>query len=390
MAKIVYEKICPKRGIKGKIPNSVFFDVLLFLNFYVKLVKIFSFFIRKAPNYKSMNPCKCSTVRIGMCGVILIVLLRIIIGWHYFYEGIHKFDPAADFSAEGFLGVAKGPTAPLYYMMLPDITGEKRLELADVKDGKAKNAKTFIVYEKAWNDYLAKFKAKNKLDENQQKAADAVFLRYLDSLRAGAADIGSDVEGFKASLERYETMKKELPNNANYEQVRRWDAMMKYRSEARGWIGMLDGMSNGLQSDLAKIVSPQLQGDKGHIVTRPEQAMLPNPIIPRQMDLLDLGVMYGLTAIGFCMMVGFCNRLACLGGAVFLVNVLLTTLPIPGIHPPLPSAVGNFLFFSKDAVELVAMLFLAAIPAGRWGGLDYFLWHYGGKKIAARFGIKED
>ncbi len=79
--------------------------------------------------------------------------------------------------------------------------------------------------------------------------------------------------------------------------------------------------------------------------------------------------------------------LCLVGGAAFLVNVILTTWPVPGVYPPLPSAVGNFLFVSKDVVELVAMLFLASIPAGRWAGLDYFLWHCGGKQICKRFGL---
>ncbi|MDR3198788.1 MAG: hypothetical protein LBU34_13050, partial [Planctomycetaceae bacterium] len=64
---------------------------------------------------------------------------------------------------------------------------------------------------------------------------------------------------------------------------------------------------------------------------------------------------------------------------------ILTTWPVPGVYPALPSAVGNFMFISKDSVELLAMLFLASIPAGRWAGLDYFLWHYGGKQLVKKF-----
>jgi hypothetical protein len=47
--------------------------------------------------------------------------------------------------------------------------------------------------------------------------------------------------------------------------------------------------------------------------------------------------------------------------------------------------VGNFLFVSKDVVELLAMLVLMSVPSGRWGGLDYFLWNYGGKQICGLF-----
>lgn len=338
-----------------------------------------------------MNTAKYFSVRIGLCGVILIVLLRIAIGWHFFYEGVHKFDPHDEFSSKGFLGQAKGPAAPLYYGMLPDLDGSKRIEIGEVEDGK-KKVKTFIVYENAWNKYYADFSkryAEQLKSPATQKKLDEVFRRYQKSLRDGAADVEGDVKAHLESMKRFEEMKRTQKNNAQFEQVRRWDTMIAYRNDAAKWTNMLDGMTAGLQSDMARVISPQLAGDQGHIITEPERAMIPNPVAPSQMQLLDLSVTLGLTAIGFCMMVGFCNRLACLGGIAFLINVIMTTWPVPGVHPPLPSAVGNFLFVSKDAIELIACLFLASIPAGRWGGLDYFLWNYGGKQLCARFGYVE-
>jgi uncharacterized membrane protein YphA (DoxX/SURF4 family) len=335
-----------------------------------------------------LSTVKSFPFRLGFTAIVLIVLLRIAIGWHFFYEGLHKFDPAEGFSAKGFLGVAKGPTAELYYEMLPDLDGSQRLEIGSVKDPKGKEQKTFIAYENAWNEFFTKFLNVHKLDEKQTKDAHLVFNRYLESLRDGAADVEKDVRAFKESKERYEETKNTLRNDTAFEQKRRWDTMMKYRSEAGTWINMLDGMSNGLQSDLARIVSPQLAGESGKIITAPERGYLkffPNPCVQSQMRAMDLAVMYGLSAIGLCMILGICNRLACLGGAVFLVNVILTTYPVPGVYPPLPTAVGNFMFVSKDGIELLAMLFLASIPAGRWAGLDYFLWHYGGKQIAKKF-----
>jgi uncharacterized membrane protein YphA (DoxX/SURF4 family) len=323
--------------------------------------------------------------RFGFVAIVLLVLLRIAIGWHFFYEGLHKFDPAEGFSAKGFLGVAKGPTAELYYNMLPDLDGLQRLEIESVKDAKGKERKTFIAYENAWNEFYTRFLDRHTLDEKQKIEAANIFNRYLESLHDGATDVEKDVEAFKKSKERYEETKQILRNDTSFEQKRRWDAMMKYRSEAGTWINMLDGMTNGLQSDLARLVSPQLAGDNGHIVTKPEKVWVPNPCVQSQMRLMDLAVMYGLSAIGLCMMLGFCNRLACLGGVAFLVNVILTTWPVPGVYPPLPTAVGNFMFVSKDGVELLAMLLLASLPAGRWAGLDYFLWHYGGKQLAKKF-----
>jgi uncharacterized membrane protein YphA (DoxX/SURF4 family) len=325
-----------------------------------------------------------------ICSVVLIVILRVAIGWHFFYEGLHKFDPAEGFSAKGFLGIAKGPLSEVYYSFLPDLEGIERLEIGTVKDDAGKDVKTFTVYEKAWNNFYAAYQ--KKYPNVKKDESDVIFKRYLKSLRAGAADTEKDIAAFKASWNRHDETNDTIPNDADYEEQRRWEAMMKYRSESSKWTNMLDTMGNGLQSDLARLANPELAGSKGAIVTDPEKGVikfLPNPFVKTQMRAMDLAVMYGLSAIGLCMILGFCNRLACLGGAVFLVNVVMTTYPVPGVFPPLPTAVGNFLFVSKDVIELIAMLFLASIPAGRWGGLDYFLWHFGGKKLFLKLGLGE-
>lgn len=71
---------------------------------------------------------KSRTFQIGMVTVVLMVALRVTIGWHFFYEGVWKI-AHPEFSAEGFLKNAKGPAAPLFYAMMPDIDGEKRLAI---------------------------------------------------------------------------------------------------------------------------------------------------------------------------------------------------------------------------------------------------------------------
>ncbi len=51
--------------------------------------------------------------------VVLLVLLRLNIGWHFFSEGMqHALDP--HWTSEAVLRAAKGPLAPLYQMYLPD------------------------------------------------------------------------------------------------------------------------------------------------------------------------------------------------------------------------------------------------------------------------------
>jgi uncharacterized membrane protein YphA (DoxX/SURF4 family) len=351
--------------------------------------------------------------------VICVVLLRVVIGWHYFYEGVHKFDPTADFSSKGFLGIAKGPAADIFYWMLPDINGTQRLVIGEidvesksVKDGKeivkTEKRKTFTVYEKAWDVYYQGFLKKYGLDDveaqkpdnkkadapppdavqvkaNQKYEVELIYKRYLDSLRTGAELQEKEILASQASLARYREKVKSLPNDAAYEKKRRWDEMMKFRAEAERWISTLDNLGNALQSDLARVVDPQLAGENGNIVTVPEKAWVPNPVAESQMRLLDLSVMFGLSAIGICLILGFCTRLASLGGIAFLVCVILTTWPVPGYYPPLPSSIGNFLFISKDGVELVGLMVLAVVGAGRWGGLDFYVWNCFGKKIVGKW-----
>lgn len=395
---------------------------------------------------------KCS-YRLACCAIVCIVLLRIGIGWHFFYEGVHKFDPAAGFSSEGFLGIAKGPTADLYYWMLPDLEGIQRIAIANIDDENGKERKTFTVYEDAWKDYFTNYLTtysplvqnsadaetilnagttkftewtKEKIptpNEDGTKSyegvdvveAKAIFNRYLNALRAEADDLEPEVNAFLKSRERFLETRRTVRNTTSFEQERRWNLMMQYRFEASNWTRMLTEMGNGLQSDLGRLVDPELAGRRGEIVTAPEKNLIPpnsfsdfnvsvpqiditvpleNPVVDikdlnlsvkSRMDLMDMAVMLGLSAIGLCMMLGFCTRLACLGGAAFLVNVILTTFPVPGVYPEIPSMIGNFMFVSKDVVELLALLVLMSIPSGRWGGLDYFLWNYGGKQIVEVF-----
>ena len=52
--------------------------------------------------------------------MIAITALRILVGWHFFYEGLTKLT-APSWSAAGFLKQAKGPLAGSF--MVPDCGG---------------------------------------------------------------------------------------------------------------------------------------------------------------------------------------------------------------------------------------------------------------------------
>ena len=75
-------------------------------------------------NYENFK----SKFQIGMAAVVLLVIMRLGLGCHFFYEGVWKITHP-EFSAEPFLTQAKGPLAPMFYAMVYDIDGRERLKL---------------------------------------------------------------------------------------------------------------------------------------------------------------------------------------------------------------------------------------------------------------------
>ncbi|MGL4943726.1 MAG: hypothetical protein ACRC46_11110 [Thermoguttaceae bacterium] len=325
--------------------------------------------------------------QLGACAVIFLVILRVAIGWHFLYEGLHKLHPQHNFSAKGFLGMAKGPASDLFYDLLPDLDGMQRLVIEPVigEDGKPTKQKTFPAYEAAWGNY--KLRYDEKYDDalkqvGRDKEADAIYNQYVTSLREMAADVESAVKQYRESYARFQDVRGDT--DVQHVQQREWDTMMKYRSEAAVWLDELNDLSKGLQIALDRVYASSTAGNTGDIVTAPERAIIPNPIIADQMSLLNLSVALGLTAIGACLMLGLCSRLASLGGAAFLTSVWLSQFPWPTVYPPTPEMVGHFMLVSKDFIELIALLLIASLPVGCWGGLDYFIWHGFGKRLLAR------
>jgi len=306
-----------------------------------------------------------------MATVVLLVALRLCLGCHFLYEGVWKIKNADKFSAEPFLTMAKGPAAPLFYAMVPDLDGRERLKWEKDENGdpvwdKDERGNPFIVfkgesYTTAWGQLLQDVIAQYGLDDEQKAAAADAYKVYADGLQQYFRENGEDIVAHFGSLDRFEAMKAAGTDGADYKKKRIWDEQQELRGEVGQWLGAIDKMGEDYRSALWQVLTDEqrAQGD------------LPTPFTFG--DFLDFAVTYSLTAIGFCLILGLCTRFACLGGAAFLVSVLLTQPPWPTIYPPAPPVVGHSLVIDKNFVEMVALLALAATAVGRWGGLDYFV-----------------
>lgn len=223
-----------------------------------------------------------------------------------------------------------------------------------------------------WDDLRRDVVRKYNLSEQQQANVRDVYRRYEATLKTYLADRTEEIAGYFGSLDRFEAEEAAGNNGAAFQKQRGWNRMMRLRSEAKAWLVDVEEMDRAYRDALWQALTPE-QRRQGHL-----------PVATTRGDFLDFAVTWGLTAIGLCVLVGFCTRLACLGGAAFLVSVLLTQPPWPTIFPPAPEVVGHALGVDKNFVEMVALLVLASTAVGRWGGLDHFVYRYLGEPLLKR------
>ncbi len=320
-----------------------------------------------------------------MVSVVLLVVLRASIGCHFLYEGMWKIHHPDKFSTEPFLLMAKGPAAPLFYAMLDDIDGRERLktgevEVTDPKDKKKKIKVPGIPGQRflnQWNALRLDTEQKYGLDDKQKKAAGDAYKDHAKALVKYLALHFEDIEAYFGSLDRFEADKAVGNNGATHQKERVWGRQQELRKEVKEWLTDVEKIGQAYQQRLWSILTDE-QREKGSL-----------PVGWTTTDYLDFMLTFSLTAIGVCLLLGLCTRLAALGGAGFLLVVLLNQPPWPTIFPPAPAVVGHALLVDKNFIELVALLVLASTTVGRWGGLDHFVYRYIGEPLLNRKNKKD-
>ena len=278
---------------------------------------------------------------------------------------------------EGFLTGARGPVAGLFFAMVPDLDGRARLSgkletvAAEEAEGKAKAKKKATVEvvrnearTRQWQALRDRFVAKFPEDKD---SADKVFQQQLRGTEQYLAEQWPDIQVYFAALDRFEKSKKTSPDTA-FQRKRDRDTMTKLRGEAKAWLSELDARQSAYKAALRDL-APTAGG------VRDPFAASWNPLEWPQMEQIQFAITWGLTAIGVCLMLGFCTRPAALGGGLFMLSVVLSQPSYPGVIPADPPQLGHALLVNKDFIEMLALFLLATTHVGRWGGLDYFLDH---------------
>ena len=320
--------------------------------------------------------------------MLALVALRLSLGCHFLYEGVWKIGHSdfryddrwkpgggvEEFTAKPFLALAKGPVSGFFYGMLPDVDGRERLQVV-VNKKNEKSIDSGAISER-WNRVRQEFvefyrptdssdaaatASHAKLADGAQKACD----RFQGQLKEYLKENTDDIVAYFGSLDRFE-IDKERRQDAPFQKERRWNRMLELRAEADKWIKDIEGQERAYAHSLYSLLD-----DEQKLRGLPSASW--NPLKWDRMKQINMAVTFSLTAIGLCLILGFCTPLAALGGACFMCFVVLTQPAFPTIYPHDPPVVGHALLINKDFIEMVALLVVAATRAGRWGGLDIFV-----------------
>lgn len=268
-----------------------------------------------------------------MLAVLALVALRLALGCHFLYEGVWKInnsdfvhaerwkadkwriDGGEAFTARPFLALAKGPVSGLFYAMLPDIDGRERLKV--VVDAKTGNksidaAAQAELWEQVRQDFLGHYSPDGAADDKLAEQSKDTYEQFRKQLDEYLAENAGDIASYFESLDHFVT-DPERGQDAPFQKERRWNRMMELRAEANVWIKNIENQERAYANSLYALLDDE-QTQRG------VPADTWNPLKWDRMKQLNVMVTFALTAIGFCLMLGFCTPLAALGGGLHVLR----------------------------------------------------------------------
>lgn len=271
------------------------------------------------------------------------------IGWHFLYEGLEKVDSTRrggkPFSAEVYLRNSTGPLAPYFRGLVPDVNSLRKLSPDRLKA--------------AWKSEVEQIANHYRFDQKQREEAARELGKSEEFADIWFADKETTEKREKYFHELSRVVKTERnPQALSYERERAAAQRKDLDTERRELIADLDAKRAVLREAVTKLATPEQREAAGPYVA------------PRTtLDWVNLSTMWGLVAMGVCLMLGLFTPLAALAGAVFLGQIYLSMPPWPGL-PANPMAEGHYFIVNKNLIEMLACLALVFIPTGSWIGLD--------------------
>ncbi len=285
------------------------------------------------------------------------MLLRVAIGWHFLYEGLDKIEAAKGskpFSAEVYLRNSAGPLAPYFRGLVPDMNGLAKLDPARLKAG--------------WREDVRHIADHFGFDADQRSKADAA-LRDSEEYADIWFQDGENAEKLRKYLQQLREVQaiERDPEALSFQRERAWERRRDLDVDRRELVQGIDARSGVLHEAVLKLATPEQIASAGPL-TKPWTSL----------DWINASTMYGLVAMGVCLILGLLTPVAALAGAVFLGQIYLSMPPWHGL-PPNPLAEGHYWIVNKNLIEMLACLVLASTPNGLWIGLDALLFGWIGR-----------
>lgn len=254
-------------------------------------------------------------------------------------EGSKKFH-SGDFSSAGFLRNAKGPLADNFRNMVFDIYGTQRLN------------KQFIAERAAGYRDMATRTFGADLEPKFQKQ----LQNYIARINYYFDDNNEDIEEYRNELQSFEAKR----NNPSLRGVAHHEDRLVEKDKE------LYGKLNKWTKDIALYEADYIDDLNRIGQSATESKYKVWQVNPNQ-GRIDVAVAWILTVSGLLLIVGLFTRLAALAVAGFLLQVFLAQWPLAyGAD----TAVSYY-----QSVEIISLLLIAAIGAGKFAGLDFILWN---------------
>jgi uncharacterized membrane protein YphA (DoxX/SURF4 family) len=244
-------------------------------------------------------------VRISFLTCVFLIGLRLVIGWHFFFEGVSKYESmqhegsvnSKPFTSAGYFNEAEGPLGPAIRNFIGDEDAKAIAKLTEAAPDKMPTA-----VEQEWDEYFGTFTAYYHLNDSEkesaQKALDKDKSNYVNwllgkkdeakkddgkkpkdakepkkikkKISVGAVvdyeaddDVPARVTEYKSAVEKVRDFyERRLPTFGNVDKT--YPAVRALKSDAATMrtdlMKDVDEHTKKMKDDLAKVVKPKLTG----------------------------------------------------------------------------------------------------------------------------------
>ncbi len=284
---------------------------------------------------------------LSLIGAVMLVLLRISVGWHFYSEGVEKRD-LGDWSAAPFFANAKGPFQGEFRNMVWDFDGKLRLN---------RNANM-----QSWAIFRDQVISHYGYDDAQKRQAEANYKKAVEQFDWAIGENAGNLEEYELGRERIAR----LDSDDRERMLRDGVASLGGQRETirREWSGkaaptlkQIDLIWKNYEvAQNAVATVEQANSHRFLRMAKPRTARIDTSVVDGIIPYFDI-------VVGLMLLFGLFTPVAALAAAGFLGSVFLSQFP-PSTGP----TSSNY-----QLIESMACLVLAGTGAGRFAGLDFFL-----------------